>query len=431
MNIQKIAIDLGNGGLKGAIVRDRFADLAPSTLPDLETYLGSLDGVSPALAKKIVATFGVATVTIIESEPTQLQQVGASPAQAAALRETWISQRPARLHVTTAYLPAKVGVGDTNLGALSLGGLEKRGRDEKPIQIVSDEGAYLVGHNVERYAPLLERFDASKYAEAPELRAVTRALLAQIVDGGESDVALVVALPVGVMMSPHAKETIKGIESWLVGEHRFTYDGTETVMRVHAIKALAQPVGAFFAWGLNERGEWARAESDFTDATIAVLDSGFNTLDLLTVRNGQIEKRFTGGENLGVRVAAQQVAQALKARYGFRDSMQEADEFIRRYLRDGKATETIAGQKVDLRPIVRQSLNSLATRTIDFITDTWKENITRFSYVLLTGGGALVLQDALRRRIPHAEMLPQPVFANAVGLAKLVQRPSVFKGLRA
>ena len=110
--------------------------------------------------------------------------------------------------------------------------------------------------------------------------------------------------------------------------------------------------------------------------------------------------------------------------------MQEADEYIRRYLRDGKVNEVIAGQKVDLKPIVRQALNSLATRTIDFVTETWKENIARFSYVLLTGGGALVLHDALCRRIPHAEILPNPVFANAVGLAKLAQRAGVFKGLR-
>ena len=430
MNIQKIAIDLGNGGLKGAGVRDRFATLTQSTMPDFETYLGSLDGVDTAFAQKIVSHFGVqAQSAMIDSH--RLQEVaGIGSAKAATIHEAWTKQHDARLQVFTHYLPAKVGVGDTNLGSLSLGGIEKKRRDDKPIQIVSDDGAYLVGPNVERYTSILERFDASKYAESPELRAVTRVLLAQMVDGGESDIALIVALPVGVMMSPNAKDTIKGIESWLVGEHRFAYDGTATVIRVHTLKALAQPVGAFFCWGLNEHGTWSRDESDFTDTTIAVLDSGFNTLDLLMVKQGQIEKRFTVGENLGVRVAAQEITNALKARYGFRDSMQEADEYIRRYLRDGKLNEVIAGQKVDLKPIVRQELNSLATRTIDFVTETWKENIARFSYVLLTGGGALVLHDALCRRIPHAEILPNPVFANAVGLAKLAQRAGVFKGLR-
>jgi len=157
-NIQRLCIDLGNGGFKGAGLR----------------------------VKK--------------------------PAQDA---------QPEVREVFTAYLPSKVGVGDTNLGVLSLGGFGKRTRgDDKPIQVVSSEGAYLVGPNVERYAALLERFDPSKYADSPELRAVTRALLAQMVDGGSSEVALIVALPVDVMMSSNAKETIKGIEAWLLGEHR-------------------------------------------------------------------------------------------------------------------------------------------------------------------------------------------------------------------
>ena len=361
-NIQRLCIDLGNGGFKGAGVR----------------------------------------VT--------------KPAQ---------DGQPEVREVFTAYLPSKVGVGDTNLGVLSLGGLGKRTRgDDKPIQVVSNEGAYLVGPNVERYAALLERFDPSKYADSPELRAVARALLAQMVDGGSSEVALIVALPVDVMMSSNAKETIKGIEAWLVGEHRFTYDGKEARVNVRAIKAMAQPVGAFFSWGLDLNGEWAREESDLTDAAVAVLDSGFNTLDLLLVRQGRVEKRETGGDNLGVRVAAQEIANALKARFGITKSLIEVDSLIRQYLDRGR----VILRKEDVTPIVRQALQSLATKTVGYVESKWG-NAAEFDYVLLAGGGALALDGAIRRHIPRAEMLPDPVHANAIGLAKLAQRPGTFKGL--
>lgn len=340
-------------------------------------------------------------------------------------------EQPEAREIFTAFLPSKVGVGSIGMGALTLGGLEKRSRGEdalRPIQIVSDEGAYLVGHNVERYTALLERFDPSKYADSPELRAIARALLAQMVDGGSNDIAIVVALPVDVMMSPNAKETIKGIEAWLLGEHRFTYDGKETCVNVHAMKAMAQPVGAFFSWGLDLRGEWVRSEEDLTEASVAVLDSGFNTLDLLLVKQGRIDKRYTGGDNLGVRVAAQEIANALKARYGIDKSLIEVDAYIRRYIENGKVQPIIAGEKADLKPMIRQALNSLATRTVDFVHDTWG-NAREFSYVLLAGGGALALDAPLRRHIPHAQMLPDPVHANAIGLAKLAQRAGTFKGL--
>jgi len=324
--------------------------------------------------------------------------------------------------------PSQVGVGDMNLGGLSLGNITKRRKDDEPIEISFAGGTYLVGHNVARYARPLERYDAAKYTDSMEVRALTYAALAQLVDGGSNNLAVMVALPVEVIMAPNYKETVKGIEGWLLGEHRFTYDGRPASILVEAVKCMAQPVGAFFAWGLNEAGQWNRDEADLTDATVAVLDSGFNTLDLLLVKQGRIEKRFTGGDTLGVRVAAEEIARAVKAQLGFTLSMAEADAFIRQYLDKKKVEVMAAGQKRDLTPIIRQALNSLATRTIDFVQSTWSE-ANQFSYVLLAGGGALVLDAPLRRKIGHAQMLPDPVTANAIGLAKLAQRPGVFKGL--
>jgi|YNPNPStandDraft_1061719.scaffolds.fasta_scaffold49927_2 hypothetical protein len=46
---------------------------------------------------------------------------------------------------------------------------------------------------------------------------------------------------------------------------------------------MAQPVGAFCEWGLGLDGQWVRDRDDAL-ATVAVLDLGFNTLDLLGVR---------------------------------------------------------------------------------------------------------------------------------------------------
>jgi len=370
--IQRLCVDLGNGGLKGATVRVT----QPAVL--------DADGV-----------------TVREPEVREL---------------------------ATAYLPAKVGVGTTTMGALSLGKVGRRGHDEMPIQVSWEEGTYLVGPNVERYAQVLERFDAGKYTDSPELRAVTWALLAQLVNGGPNDLALIVALPVEVMMASNVKDMFKGLRAWLVGEHKFSYDGIESRVCVHDVRAMAQPVGAFFDWALDLNGELAQNEDDFASSSIAVLDSGFNTLDLLVVQGGKIQKRFTGGDNLGVRVAAQDIANALDARYGIKWSLVEIDALIREYLDRGKVSRIFAGQKADLTPIVKQALNSLATRTTDFVQETWG-NAREFSHVLLAGGGALALDAAIRRHIPHAQMLENPVHANARGLAKYAQLPNVFKGV--
>ncbi len=375
-NIQRLCVDLGNGGFKGAVVRV----------------------VKPAM-----------------------------------------DGQPEGREIVTAHLPSKVGVGSTDMGALSLVGLEKKKRGEdalRPIQISSDDGVYLVGANVERNAQVLERFDAGKYTNSPELRAIMRALLAQLINGGSSDIAIVAALPVEVLAAADSNETIKGIEQWLVGEHTFTYDGKPARVNVRAVKAIAQPVGAFFAWGLDLNGNWVRDESDLTGATVAVLDSGFNTLDLLAVKRGRIEKRFTGGDDLGVRVAAEEIANALNARFNIKWSMHEVDELIREYLDKRKVMRVFAGKKTDLTPVVAQALNTLATRTVDYVQRTWR-GASDFSYVLMVGGGALALDGQIKRHIPHATIPADPVtgeqidpvFANAIGGAKIALRPATFKGL--
>ncbi len=329
--------------------------------------------------------------------------------------------------IQTASLPSQVGVGDVSLGGLSLGDVVKRKRDDQPVQVSFSGGTYLVGPNVARYAKPLERFDLRKYTDSLEVRALTYALLAQMVDGGSPDVALIVALPVEVVMADTFKATARGIEEWLLGEHDFTYDGQTSHVTVHAVKCMAQPVGAFFAWGLDEHGAWTRSEDDLLNANVAILDSGFNTLDLLLVKQGRIEKRFTGGDTLGVRVAAEEIARRVKAQFKFDLSMAEADAYIRQYLDRKSVPIIVAGERHDLAPLVRQSLSTLSTRTIDFVDEIWRD--AQLSYVLLAGGGAIVLDAPLRRQIQHAELLADPVAANAIGLAKLAQRPGVFKGL--
>lgn len=415
----KVAVDLGNGGLKAAMVYDPIA------------------GDPAAIAKEFGVEISLARQIAQCSDPGDtktLQTVtGLSLEQATDLATRWLERRPKRLQIKTAFLPAMVGVGSTSLGALSLGILERKTRDEKPVHVITSDGEYLVGANVDRYTAPLERFDPGKYADSPELRAALWALLAQLTDGKREPLSVIVALPVGVMLSPKAKELIRGIEAWMLGEHQFTYNGGPTELCVQSVRALAQPVGAFFAWGLNTSGEWGREPTDFTDSTVGILDAGFHTLDLLTVRRGRIEKRFTGGDDLGVRVAATEIASSLAVQHGIRWSTYEVDLVIREYFTHRKVIRTFGGKRVDLTPLITRAINTLATRVIDFVYNAWR-NAGDFSYVLLVGGGTLLIESQIRGQIPHATRPTHPdgtaidpVLANVIGLAKLAQRPGMFK----
>jgi len=70
--------------------------LEPSTRAGLEKYLGSgvLPGIGPALAKRIVDTFGMDALTMLDSDPERLRRVrGIGQRRIEEIRRVWASQR--------------------------------------------------------------------------------------------------------------------------------------------------------------------------------------------------------------------------------------------------------------------------------------------------------------------------------------------------
>jgi len=322
-------------------------------------------------------------------------------------------------------MPSVVGVGDTDIGLLDLGGVTGRKRRRNlPHKVGFDGLEYLVGNNVADYARPVERLDFLRLSNGPELRALTYATLFDLVDGGAIDLNIVVGLPVEVLQGPDARAIVKGLRGWLLGEHSFTVDGQGARLNVHALLPMAQPVGAFLEWGLDLRGQWARGTEDFT-LPAGVCDLGFNTLDLFTVKGGEVSARFTRGDTLGMRRAVTALVDIVKRQYQRSLSLHEADGIMRKYAKPGPMFLALAGGTVDIRPLVRSSLDVAAGEVSSFIEQAWG-NGRQFAHLLLTGGGCLALGDRLRQQLPHATLLHDPVTANARGLARLAQR----EGLR-
>ena len=73
--------------------------IAPTTLQGLEKYLGSgmVPGIGPALAARIVGTFGLQTLRILDESPERLSEVqGLGRKKAQSLATAWTSQRAER-----------------------------------------------------------------------------------------------------------------------------------------------------------------------------------------------------------------------------------------------------------------------------------------------------------------------------------------------
>ena len=320
----------------------------------------------------------------------------------------------------TAYLPAVVGIGDTDIGLLSLGGLGRRRNGHTPHAVSWNGARYLVGPHVARYARPLQRLDFQRLADGPELRALTYGVLAQGLGPGEHGASLIIGLPVEVMADRElATATLKDLRKWLVGRHDFVVDDVRCQVTVHQVRALAQPVGAFFAWGLDDAGRWRRSPDDLK-APVGVCDIGFNTLDLFAVEGGQVIARYTGGETLGMRRAAETLADLARRAYGVTLALPQADAL----LREKSPKVYVAGQATSVRPLVQQALDATAASALAYIERHWGDG-RQFAHLLFTGGGSQALRKSLLRAYPHGVILPDPLTANAAGLARYARR--VFK----
>ena len=315
------------------------------------------------------------------------------------------------------HLPSVVGVGDTDTGLLTLGSLGARRNGQQPLSVAWDRACYLAGHRVSSFARPIERMDFLRLSEGPELRALTYAAIGSLLGSGEHIVSLMLGLPVEVMAErKRATATVKGLREWLLGEHRFTLDGSPIDLTVASIKAIAQPAGAFFAWGLNDTGHWMRTASDLR-APVGICDIGFNTLDLFAVEGGQVVARFTGGDTLGLRRAAELLIGHVRREHGMALSLHEADALFS----DRRPQVHTPNGLANMQAAARQALDATAGEILGFVESRWGQG-RQFAYLLFTGGGAEALRPELTRLYPHGLVLPAPVTANALGLARYAQR---------
>ena len=167
-----------------------------------------------------------------------------------------------------------------------------------------------------RYARPVERMDFLRLSDGPELRALVYDVLFRLLGEGEHKIDVMLGLPVEVMADgEQARTTLRALRHWMIGRHVYAVNGTEVTLAVVDVQAMAQPAGAFFAWGLNDAGKWIRARVDLK-APVAVCDVGFNTLDLFSVQGGEVIGRFTSGDTAGMRRAAELIVNAVRGSHG-------------------------------------------------------------------------------------------------------------------
>lgn len=327
--------------------------------------------------------------------------------------------------VQAEVIPATVGIGQVqDLGMLSAGMGRKHTAEVKPLQVQIGSESYLVGQNVYQHVEPITRLDYQRLADGPEVRALIYSALATRMNGGPYYCSLLVGLPVQVMIDRSlAQKRLYSLRQWLCGVHSFSIDGQPYQVEIDKIRAMAQPLGSYWAWGLDTKGEWKRGDQDW-DAPVGVVDIGFNTTDIFGIQSGRINRRFTGGDTLGMHTACRTIRDQIRDRFNVKKSLAEVDEMIKAHVA-GQVVEVYHLQGVAVvNDLIESALSKSFSINNDFIQTKVKDE--EFRSLIVTGGGTAALRKWLVEEYPLSTIPPDPVKENARGLGLFAQREDAF-----
>jgi hypothetical protein len=231
---------------------------------------------------------------------------------------------------------------------------------------------------------------------SPERRAPIFGALAMALDPGEYVIdTTVFGLPVPLLMDETQGQAImNGLKAYK-GDHNFETQKGSYKVSIQKLKVLAQPVGSYADWLLDEE---LRIRKNGRQAEVAILDTGQNTLDLYVIQDGKVLPRFIGGAKVGVR----RLLEILEANG-------HDPEELDAQLRTGR-----------LKPS-KEQFDSWLSEILATIEHTWP-SLRRFTTVIPAGGGSALLGDLLRIALISkgaAVTWPEdPVTTNVNGLWK-------------
>ncbi|NCP87684.1 MAG: hypothetical protein CO094_07815 [Anaerolineae bacterium CG_4_9_14_3_um_filter_57_17] len=277
-------------------------------------------------------------------------------------------------------------------------GLRQR---QRPLEIQTEHGSFYIGAGAHDYGRPVENLDFERLTGAPEMRALLYGSLTryqQQYGAIAQPVVMMVGLPLQMMSGDTAREYASQVRGWLKGVHVWQADGLSQRLEIAEVRLTPQPVGALFDYVLDETGAFIPERAALLNQEVGILSVGFNTLELLVVRDRAPVERFTVGRTVGVRRLLELVNP------GGAFSLGELDTQLRAGHLDISAALPVWAREVNGE-----------------IEKHWGAALKRFVRVIVVGGGALLLKEALTRQFNGKAILPdQPVLSIARGLYKLL-----------
>jgi plasmid segregation protein ParM len=266
-----------------------------------------------------------------------------------------------------------------------------------------------VGEGAVQQSRFLRRREDRKWVFGDEWYALFLAALTEVTKATRAEVHIVTGLPVAFF------DDRRAMRDRLLGTHRVQREGRHAqALDVVECRVIPQPFGALLATCLDDKGRVV--DEDLATGAVGVIDTGGKTTNLLSVSRLSEISRETASVNVGTWDAVRAVREWLNGycpELELRDH-QVIDAIIARQVR-------YYGQSVDLSEVVDAALAPLAEQVLAEATQLWN-GAAALDAILVSGGGAHLLGTYIRNHFPHARVVEEPVFANALGFWRFCQR---------
>lgn len=262
-----------------------------------------------------------------------------------------------------------------------------------------------VGDGAARQSRHIKRREDRAWIESAEWYQLFLAAMSELTTASGVAVTLVTGLPVTFYGD---KGALQGI---LAADHQLErLGGKRQTLHINKVRVVPQPFGALLADCLSNTGTIVREPG-----AVGVIDVGGKTTNILSVLGFEEIGRETSSVNVG----AWDVARGVRAHLAEKcPDLDLRDDALMGAVRDRGVK--YYGETVDLSGAVDARLDDMASQVVAEATQLWN-GAAGLDYILVTGGGALLLGDKLKAHFRHARVVAEPVWANALGFYRFAQ----------
>lgn len=281
---------------------------------------------------------------------------------------------------------------------------------KKPLRIGFNGVSYYVGPNSHDWGSPIENLDYERMQGIPETRAILYGNLTSYIKAYQPEFLentfMVVGLPLDVLSGPHANNNADRIRKWITGVHEWEADGQKYSINIQETRIASQPSGALFDYLFDDEGQLIQSRKNDYLGEIGIISIGFNTIEILTVKEKMLVQNSTMGKSLGVRRLLEMHNDHSSYTMGELDSK----------LRAGRLDVS------HLLPVWQSQI-------IGVVDEAWGKKWSRFSKIILVGGGAKLIGMNLLDFFKGNAIIPDdPVISISRGLYKYAMSLNKKKG---